>query len=704
MVFEGRIPREMRVDGFSSRAEAMGSMLKIASMMKRGRAVILALGLVAQAGAEPVMVGACKVQVTPREPVVLAGYGARIREWEGIDAQLWTRALVIGEKDPVAIVVLDNCGVPGAIKARLVKRLAEHGIGAERLVVAATHTHNAPNLIGYAPVLWAGRTTVEQDERMGRYTDFAVTQMALAVTTALKKREPMHLEWAQGRATFGGNRRVLREGKWAGFGFQRDKPVDHSLPVLAARDESGEVRVLWANYACHCTTVGSRNHVGGDWAGYANRSMERAFPAATALMTIGCGADIGPQPSGNLQIAEEHGETIGAEVRRLLAGEMKKLKSGPAVTGKSVKLPLVESKPRKHWEELRVKGGFEGQLALAMLKKLDAGGNVPSQVDYPVTSWTFGSDLAMVFLPGEVVVDYAVRLNRELAWPRLWITAWSNDMPGYIPSKRVLEEGGYEAEFSQVYYQLPGRYRAEIEEVVIGAVREVVGEAYMAPADQEGAPFHRLPSGEEVAFRRLANWAAGAKSTTERQFLRELSGHARVAGPAISRVMKHEGEEARWFNFAGDQVERMFIRQERTGAELGWKSPVLHALPSQPLVLCFTGGVGWRSQPQRKGFALTVNGQESLVFGVSSKPARWVSKDGEIELWYLPTWTSNEDSGGFFFIVIGESFVAPKEKINFSVRSLGEGSKRWFAIDSKQEIGEKLVKFNAALKSSSQMP
>ena len=114
--------------------------------------------------------------------------------------------------------------------------------------------------------------------------------------------------------------------------------------------------------------------------------------------------------------------------------------------------------------------------------------------------------------------------------------------------------------------------------------------------------------------------------------------------------------------------------------------------------------MGWRSQPQRKGFALTVNGQESLVFGVSSKPARWVSKDGEVELWYLPTWTSNEDSGGFFFIVLGESFVAQKEKINFSVRSLGEGSKRWFAIDSKQEIGEKLVKFNAALKSSSRMP
>jgi len=116
------------------------------------------------------------------------------------------------------------------------------------------------------------------------------------VAAALAARQPMQLEWAQGRATFGGNRRVLRDGKWVGFGLQRNGPVDHSLPVLAARDASGKVRAVWANYACHCTTVGPRIHVGGDWAGYANESMAKAFPEAVALMSIGCGADVGPQP------------------------------------------------------------------------------------------------------------------------------------------------------------------------------------------------------------------------------------------------------------------------------------------------------------------------------------------------------------------------------------------------------------------------
>ncbi len=84
----------------------------------------------------------------------------------------------------------------------------------------------------------------------------------------------------------------------------------------------------------------------------------------------------------------------------------------------------------------------------------------------------------MVFLAGEVVVDYAVRLKRELDWSRLWINAWANDMPGYIPSRRVLEEGGYEADFSQVYYEQPGRYDPGVEDKLVQAVRELVGEPF----------------------------------------------------------------------------------------------------------------------------------------------------------------------------------------------------------------------------------
>ena len=444
-------------------------------------------------------VGAAKIDVTRRGPVVLAGYGSRATEHEGIDTRLWARAMVLGDKQPVALVVLDSCGVPRKVVARLAERLAQHGIPQDRLVVAATHTHNAPTLVGYATVLWSGRTTAEQDRHIEQYTAYVIERMESAVVTALASREPLYLEWAQGRATFGGNRRVLNDGKWAGFGFQRDGPVDHSLPVLAARDAADTVKAVWANYACHCTTVGARNRVGGGWAGFANEWIEERFPHAVSLMTSGCGADVGPQPSGSLGLAEQHGRTVADEVNRLLAGNTTRLSHDIDVASRQIRLPLTAPPSREHWEQQLRDGGFAGELAKRVLAKLDRTGSIPTHVDYPLSVWTFGDDLAIVFLAGEVVVDYSVRLNRELDRSRLWISTLANAMPGYIPSQRILAEGGYEADFSQVYYAQPSRYAPQIEDVLVTAVKNLVGRRFAAGANQKPAPFHRIPTDDTVA-------------------------------------------------------------------------------------------------------------------------------------------------------------------------------------------------------------
>ena len=645
-----------------------------------------------------VLVGAAKVDVTPKVPVVLAGYGSRTKVFEGIDTKLWARAMVIGETKPVAIVVIDNCGVPRSATDRLAKRLSKHGIASDRLIVAATHTHNAPNLTGYAPILWQGRTTPQQDRLTAKYTSFAISQMEKAVVQALGSRRPMSLEWAQGRVTFGGNRRVLQGNRWAGFGFQRSGPVDHSLPVLAARDATGKVRAVWANYACHCTTVGSRNLVGGDWAGFANASMEKQYPQAISLMTIGCGADVGPQPSGNLQIAKQHGNSIAKEVRRVLSGKTTQLKDAPSVTTERIKLPLEKPKPKKYWQQQLKTTGWSHQLAKLMLEKIEREGPIASEVDYPVSVWKFGDNLAMVFLAGEVVVDYSVRLKRELDWKRLWITAWANDMPGYIPSRRVLIEGGYEPDFSQVYYGQPGRYDMRVENVLVGAVKELVGKPFVAGANQTKAPFHKLPSGEPLAFERLTKWAAAKKTGIDAAVHERLRRYLPLAKPAVEKGTLAGGKKTGWHNFSGDFSQRVFIRQETTSAVLRWKSPVVAARREAPLVLCFSGGVGWESQPKTGGFALRINAKQMLTFDVTRRPSHWSSEDKSVELIYLPSWSSGEDSAGFFFIVLPKAESRVGRPLSISVRSLGKGSQRWFAVDVEQDMPARLKKLRAVFK------
>ena len=83
----------------------------------------------------------------------------------------------------------------------------------------------------------------------------------------------------------------------------------------------------------------------------------------------------------------------------------------------------------------------------------------------------------MVFLAGEVVVDYALRLKAAYAGRPLWITGYANDVPCYIPSTRVLQEGGYEPEESILYYGQPAKLAASAEERIIQAVRNLIGQA-----------------------------------------------------------------------------------------------------------------------------------------------------------------------------------------------------------------------------------
>ena len=110
-----------------------------------------------------------------------------------------------------------------------------------------------------------------------------------------------------------------------------------------------------------------------------------------------------------------------------------------------------------------------------MLKLLENDGKIPDNYPhYPVQVWRFGDELIWVSLGGEVVVDYNTRLKRNLGRGRpLWITGYANDVMAYIPSERVLKEGGYEGESSQVYYGHPTKWAPGIEERIVKTVLDL---------------------------------------------------------------------------------------------------------------------------------------------------------------------------------------------------------------------------------------
>ena len=127
---------------------------------------------------------------------------------------------------------------------------------------------------------------------------------------------------------------------------------------------------------------------------------------------------------------------------------------------------------RAQWQERAGGKDALGYHARVQLARLDRAEALRTKIDYPIQTWAFGASLAMVFLPGEVVVDYSLRLKRELDGLRIWINAYANDAPCYIPSERVLKEGGYEGGGAMVYYGLPAFWSPRIEERIVTEVHQ----------------------------------------------------------------------------------------------------------------------------------------------------------------------------------------------------------------------------------------
>jgi hypothetical protein len=258
--------------------------------------------------------------------------------------------------------------------------------------------------------------------------------------------------------------------------------VDRSLPVLRVTDPGGKVRAVLAGYACHCTTLGPQfNKVCGDWAGYACEEIERTHPGATALVVIGCGADANPEPRRDLEDAKRYGSAVAREVDRLIGGTMVPLSGRVATAFRRIELPFGKLPTHEQLTAQARTSGAEGFFARFTLERLDRGEALPGTLTYPVQTWCFGDALAMVFLGGEVVVDYALRVKWEGDAARLWVVAYSNDVPCYIASKRVLAEGGYEADTSMVYYGRPTRLAPEAEDRIMEAVHDLLPDPFDAP-------------------------------------------------------------------------------------------------------------------------------------------------------------------------------------------------------------------------------
>jgi hypothetical protein len=415
--------------------------------------LIVWLGLFQHGYAQEFRAGTARAKITPEEPGWLGGYGHRNRPAEGVAVDLWARALAL-EDNQGHRCILANADIH-IFTRRLHREIVEAArkrfdLEQGEVMLIATHTHSGPALPeGFDPVISWGLD--ERELRKLRAAAERIRDQTLdAMARALAGLRPARLSFGRGEARFGVNRRVRRgDGEYI-FGANPEGVADPDVPVLLAESPEGTPLAVVFTYACHNTTI-RNGHEGfyryhPDYAGVAAEQVEARHPGSTAIYVTGAAGEIDPQPQGGLGQAERHGKTLAAVVLATLDRTRRRPVRGPLrTTYREIWLPLDTIPSRTKYIELsRSPVAYRRRHARQILAQMEAG-TLPREVPLPIQVWRFGEDLTLVALAGEVGVDYALRLKRDFGADRVWPVAYANEVPCYVPSARVLREGGYEA-------------------------------------------------------------------------------------------------------------------------------------------------------------------------------------------------------------------------------------------------------------------
>ncbi len=453
-------------------------------------AALVALWSVSSFAGEPPLwrAGVARTNITPIQPLWMAGYGGRDKPADGKVMDLWIKVLALedGSGHRANILTSDLLGFPQPIYLHSRSSLkTRFGLAPEQILLSASHTHCGPVLRGALYDIYP--LDKEQLALIDKYSADLEGKIVGTVGRAIARLAPAQLAAGQGHAGFAVNRRNNPENRVAQLIQQGalKGPVDHAVPVLAVYAPDGRLKAVLFGYACH-NTVMDFYKWSGDYAGFAQLALEKSHPDATAMFFIGCGADQNPLPRRRLDLAERYGNMLAAAVEEALLAPPHMLAPELRTTMEMVALNLGPAPTESELEQLKAdKAPSVRRWATRLLAQSKSGKPFVRTYPYPLQVWQFGGDQLLLTLGGEPVVDYAIKFKQEFG-PQTWVAGYCNDVMTYIPSLRVLKEDmpdsvklgwGYEGNRAMLVYGQPAmRWADDVEDLVTAAARRLVAQ------------------------------------------------------------------------------------------------------------------------------------------------------------------------------------------------------------------------------------
>lgn len=451
------------------------------------------------------MFGAAARDITPGFPVILAGY-LRDEPTREVRNPIHCKAAYFraGDGSEALILNADVVGLSRASTRRVARALQKHtGIPPAHMIQSATHNHSGPLIRGVLEMFNEDACDLSV---VSEYTDFLEQRMIECALAARADAQACAIVFGSGVLGMGVNRRRAAP-------HLRHLPtvVDQDVPVITAWNPDGKPRGILFGYACH-TTVMFDNVLDGDYSGRAQALLEKEHPEAVAMFLAGCGGDINPLPRRSVELNELYGRLLAAAVRETMRAEggclqpegirgamteiMLPLREHPEAADLEAQLEPKALRERVLLEQFRPMPPEHADAELGRLieksirfrerkvgRQLELCRNgAPAAASYPVQVLQLAPGLRLVALAGEPVADYSLRIKERLGFLNTWPMGYCNDLTAYIPSRRVLEEGGYEGTGAMIEFGFPSPFCSDVEDLVLNEVERLAREMAEPPA------------------------------------------------------------------------------------------------------------------------------------------------------------------------------------------------------------------------------
>jgi len=410
--------------------------------------------------------------ITPRAPVPLAGYSTRSGPWTSVADRLEANALALDDgATRVVLLSLDLLYAGAELRRRLLGRLSGR-LDDTALFLAASHTHYAPATSLLLPRL---------GEVDPAYLDHLTETLAALLGRVLDGPfAEARLRYREGRADATVNRRRLRrphpEDEWAHPRIARMEPNprgarDETVRLIEVLGGDGERRALLWNFACHPVSFPDKTAVSADYPGVVRARLRERAGEVPVVFLQGFAGNIRPR-----EILEPR--TVRSKLRGLVKGHYwtrfspEDWARWSGALAAAVEAALAAPPDGEELAGTLSASRFEVPLA----EFFEADGENRTVSFHGVR---IGHALELVGVSAEPVVEFARELGAIFDSDRQIPVGYIDEVFGYLPTRKMLHEGGYEVSGFLDAFDPPGAPREDAESAFLEALERLA--ATLAP-------------------------------------------------------------------------------------------------------------------------------------------------------------------------------------------------------------------------------